>query len=209
MLVGLLSWEKVPSWAKPAVTALALIIIFQEVLVSSFVIIEKKDVIQGKVRIASVVQALYRRDPLKRIRLFFPFAGDYVIEEFGAYLSSLGVPVEGATDESGPNGVVLTATSRGSAKDGPCVEWTSITCHFAPGPTPGDLVIVLPDDEASLAKVSAYRDKGVALFYSEPRLPIPHWLHSLFDSLPVDAAGAYRYGPLPDRWMDASVTKWQ
>ena len=206
---AVLLWKKVPSWAKPAVTAAALIVLCQDILVSAFVVFERKDVIQGKTRIASAVQAQYRRDPEKRIRLFFPFAGDYVIEEFGAYLSSLGVPVEGATDESGPNGVVLTGTSRGSAKDSPCVEWTSITCHFAPRPTPGDLVIVLPDDEASLAKVSAYRDKGVVLLYSEPRLPIPHWLHSLFDSLPVDGQGAFRYDPLPDRWMDASVTKWQ
>jgi hypothetical protein len=206
---AVLSWKKVPLWGKLAATALVLIIVCQEVLVSSFVIMETKNVIQGKVRIASAVQAQYSGDPEKSIRLFFPFAGDYVIMEFGAYLSSLGVPVEGATDESGPNAVVLTGASRGSAKDGPCVEWRSITCHFAPGPAPGDLVIVLPDDEASLAKVSAYRDKGVVLLYSEPRLPILHWLHSLFDSLPVGPQGAFRYDPLPDRWMDASVTKWQ
>jgi hypothetical protein len=207
---AVLSWKKVPSWVKSAVTALVLIIICQDVLVSSFVIIETKNVIQGKVRIAAVVQAQYRRHPGKNIRLFFPFAGGYVITEFGAYLNSLGVPVEGATDEaSGPNEVVLTRASRMSAKDGPCVESNSITCYFVPGPAPGDLVIVLPDDDASLAKVSAYRDKGVVLLYSEPRLPISRWLHSVFDSLPVGPVGTYRYGPLPDRWMDASVTKWQ
>jgi hypothetical protein len=207
---AVLSWKKMPSWAKPAVTALVLIILCQDVLVSAFVVFERKDVIQGKARIASVVQAQYRRDLKKGIRLFFPFAGGYVIMEFGAYLNSLGVPVEGATDEaSGPNGVVLTRASRVSVKDGPCVEWTSITCHFVPGPTSGDLVIVLPDDDASLAKVSAYRDKGVVLLCSEPRLPIPRWLHSLFDGLPIGSQGTYRYDPLPDRWMDASVTKWQ
>jgi len=207
---AVLSWKKVPSWAKPAVTALVLIVLFQDILVSTFVVFERKNVIQGKTRIASVVQAQYRRDRLKSIRLFFPFAGGFTTMEFGAYLNSLGVPVEGATGEvSSPNGVVLTRASRVSAKDGPCVEWTNIMCHFVPGPTPGDLVIVLPDDNASLAKVSAYRDKGVVLLYSEPRLPIPRWLHSLFDGLPIGSQGTYRYDPLPDRWMDASVTKWQ
>src|ERR1700719_2840074 len=55
------------------------------------------------------------------------------------------------------------ATS-GVAKDGPCVEWRSLMCHTVTGPDRGDLVIVLPDDEASFADAYAYRAQGEQLF---------------------------------------------
>ena len=40
-------------------------------------------------------------------------------------------------------------------------------------------MIVLPDDEASLADASAYRAQGEQLFSYEPRPRIPQWLRSL------------------------------
>ena len=49
----------------------------------------------------SVVEANFVSS--QAVRLFFPFAGSYVIMEFGAYLSYRGIPVEGAVNEaSGP-----------------------------------------------------------------------------------------------------------
>jgi hypothetical protein len=225
---AVLSWKEVPSWAKPAVTALAFVIICQDVLVSAFVVFERKNVIQAKVELASVVAAQYGSRTGNNLRIFFPFAGGYAIMEFGTYLSSRGVPVEGAGDEtSGLNSVVLAEARRTRtnlaearltrtknapgrpAEDGPCVEYRRVWCQIVNGPSPGDLVIVLPDDEASFAEALAYRDEGVLLSYSKPHLPIPQWLHSAFDSLPVGAQGSYRYGKLPDRWMDASVTRWE
>ena len=70
------------------------------------------------------------------------------------------------------------------------------------GPAPGDLVIVLPDDDASVTETSMYRQRGELLLSYRPRPPIPHWLHSLFDSFHIGAEGRYRYDALPDRWMD-------
>ena len=203
---------------------------FQGVLVSTFAIFEKKNVIQGKVEISSVVETQYRRNSGKQLRLFFPFADGYVIMEFAAYLNSRGIAVEGADDTApGLNGVVLAEARRaraanspgGPAEDGPCVEWRSIWCQVVNGPAPGDLVIVLPDDgafprtdggtnvRASLAEASPYRKEGVLLLYSNPRLPIPQWLRWLFDCLPVGSQSSYRNFALPDRWMDGSVTLWK
>lgn len=215
---ALLSWKKMPAWGKKAALPMAFIIIVQEVVGSTFAVYERKNVIQGKVQIASVVEAEYRGHPANNIRLFFPFAGGEQLMEFGAYISYRGIPVAGAADETGAiNSVVLAEATRTHAKnapgrvteDGPCVEWTKIWCEIIDGPAPGDLVIVLPDDEVSLAEASTYRDDGVPLLYARSRLPVPHWLHWLFDNLPVGAESRYRYGALPDRWMDASVTKWK
>ena len=128
--------------------------------------------IHGKAEIASVVETQYRHRTGNDLRLFFPFAGGYVIMEFGAYLNSVGIPVEGAADEGpGQNNVVL-AEARGTrvknapdgpAEDGPCVAWTTIRCELIDQPSPGDLVIVLPDDEVSLAEASVYREQGELL----------------------------------------------
>jgi hypothetical protein len=117
------------------------------------------------------------------LRLFFPSADLYAITVFAEYLYYRGVPVEGAMDEaSGPNSVILA--TRAVVKDGPCLTWSAFRCHAVKGsPAPGDLVIILPDDEASLAKAYVYREPEGLLFSYEPRPPIPHWLHSLFASL--------------------------
>jgi hypothetical protein len=65
-------------------------------------------------------------------------------------------------------------------------------------------VIVLPDDEASLAQASVYRAGRELLFFYKPH-PLP--FHSGWISLsPVVAAGEFT---LPDRWMDGSVTIWR
>lgn len=213
-----LSWKQIRSWSRIAATLLALIILFQYILVSGFAVFERKNLIYGKARIASVVEAQYRQGGGKSIRLFFPFSGGYVIMEFGAFLSSRGIPVEGATGEiSGENRVVLAEARRTRirnapgrpAQDGPCVDWTTIRCELVDGPAPGDLVIVLPDDEVPLAEVSVYREQGDLLLFFQPRLTIPLWLHRLFDSLPVGAESRYRNDSLPDRWMDGSVTLWK
>lgn len=206
--LAVLSWEKMRSWGKAAAMLLALIVLLQDVLVSVFAVFERKNLIHAKAEIASVVETQYRRGTGNDLRLFFPFADSYVIMEFGAYLNYRGVPVEGARDEASTlNNVVLAKT--GTAEDGSCVEWRSIRCHAVSEPAPGDLVIVLPDDEASLAQASVYRERGELLLFYVSYPPIPHWLHLAFDSLPFGPQTGYRYHALPDRRMDGSVTKWK
>jgi len=89
-------------------------------------------------------------------------------------LSSQGLPpaVEGAEGEAAGLKSVALATSAVN-KDGPCVSWTSLRCRAVSGPDRGDLVFVLPGDEASLADASAYQAQGEQLFSYEPRPRIP------------------------------------
>jgi hypothetical protein len=205
---ALLSWKDMRLWGKIAAALLGFVLLVQGVSTSALAVFERKNVIQAKRGIASVIKTQYQRGSKGDFRLFFPFAGGYELMEFGAYLNYRELPVEGAVDRGfGPSSVVL---NRGRAgKDGPCVKWTSITCHFVGGPIPGDLVIVLPDDEASSAEATAYRERGELLFSYEHRPSIPYWLHWLFDNLHTGAQSRYRYNALPDRWMDGSVTVWK
>ena len=209
---AVLSWNKMRSWGKLATSVLALTILLQDVSFSAFAVFERKNVIHGKAQIASVVRTQYRNRGEDTLRLFFPFASRYVIMEFASYLNYRGVPVEGAVSAAGGrNGVVLVTPAL--AEDGRC--WTAgpdFRCRAASGPAPGDLVIVLPDDEASLAEASLYRERGEQSFLYEPRPSIPHWLNSLAADLVgrlTIAAVRYEHKTLSDRWMDGSVTVWK
>jgi hypothetical protein len=69
-------------------------------------------------------------------------------------------------------------------------------------PDPGDLVIVLPDDNQSLADITPYRVQGELLFSYEPG--IPQWLYPFIRSLPIADVTRLR-----DGWLHASVTAWK
>jgi hypothetical protein len=172
---------------------------------------ERKNIIKEKVEIARVIEARYRSDAGSALRLFFPFARPYRIMEFAAYLNFRGLPVEGgARKAGGPNSVTLAA--RTVAKDGACDEGWNILCHALSGPEPDDLVVMLPDDYASFAESSVYRERGELLFSHWPRPPIPQWLYSLIRN----SALTHPFSPfpiknkmLPDRWMYGAVMKWK
>jgi hypothetical protein len=197
---AILSWEKTRSRTKLAALLIGSAVLVQDVAFSAFAIYERKNVIRAKAEIASVVKA---RSAGGALTLFFPFASPYVIDQFAAYLEYRGVHAEGGANEaSGPYEVVL-ATKAPAAHD-----WRCAWCRAANGPAPGDLVIVLPDDEASLGEASAYRKGGELLFSYHPRPAIPQWLYSLVGNQPLVTA-KYSAASRPDRWMDGSVTAWR
>jgi hypothetical protein len=168
-------WKETAFAGKVTVSVLVVGVLIQDVSLSAFAIFDRKNVIHAKYEIASVVEARYQRGAENAPRLFFPFASPYLIAEFGSYLSYRGVPVEGvAAKTAGLSSVVLTTGS--IAKDGPCVDWLPPRCHAVSGPNPGDLVIVLPDDEASLTEASVYREEGCA---AEARKGVPNELKAV------------------------------
>jgi hypothetical protein len=212
-----LSWNKIRSWRKLAALILACTIVLQSVLFSAFAVFERKNDIHAKAEIASVVKTQYRSGEGEVLRLFFPFASLYVISEFASYLNYRGIPVERPVGTAGERNSVVLATPI-LAKDARCwPDGPDIGCRAVSEPAQGDLVIVLPDDEASLGEASVYRERGEQMFSYEPRPPFPHWLYSLAAGLVgrLNIAGfrpiAFRdtHKTLSDRWMDASVTAWK
>jgi hypothetical protein len=100
-------------------------------------------------------------------------------------------------------------------KDGLCETYASLICRAGSTPDRGDLVIVLPDDDASLAEVAPYRDSRELLLSYEPYPPIPvlrrfvkrlHFSSPLFFPFEHGVQGTSPHRTLPERWLDAS---WQ
>jgi hypothetical protein len=204
--LAVLSWERAPVSVKLAALVLLGMVLFQQISLSAFRLLEQKNVIHAKAEIASVIKA--RHDSLGgEQRVFFPFASPYIVMEFASYLSYRGVPVEGAPGEaSGQHCVVMVG--RGVPTDGPCVGYRSITCHPGRSPEAGDLVIVLPDDDASIADLAPYKDRADLLYSYEPRPRIPKWWYPFVRRLHI-ASPLFALKELPDRWLYASASVWR
>jgi hypothetical protein len=203
---AILSAAKMHFWGKLAALVLLVAVLLQDVSLSAFRVFEQKSVIHAKGQLAQIVQTQYQNAAGNIRRLFFPFASPYMIMEFAFYLDYLGVPVEGSVDEAGgPNSVIVVTTAM--TKDGPCIGYRSLICHAATTPDPGDLVIVLPDDNASLAEVTPYREQGELLFSYEPGTP--QWLYPLISPLRIVSPGPLVQKKLADGWLYASVTRWK
>jgi hypothetical protein len=210
----ILSWAQ-RSWvSKVPIMALLGVVVFHEVALSAFRVYERKNVIHGKGEIASAVKARYRSGAGNVRRLYFPFASPYSIMEFGAYLTYRGVPVEGVPVDFAGLGSVAIA-SKAVAKDGPCVWFRTVLCHASSRPDHGDLVIILPDDDASLREVTPYRERGELLLSYEPHPRIPELLCPFVSHLHIASYAILHPDwvladarELPDRWLDASATLW-
>jgi hypothetical protein len=192
-----LSWKDMQLWTRAATVTVTLAILLQTTLLSTLIVFERKNAVRAKVEMASVIERQYRQLPGPPIRLFFPFGQPYSIMEFAYYLNYRNIL---------PSDLFLAA--RSVAKDSLCVSYRKLVCHAASRPFPGDLVIVLPDDDVSFAEASMYREGGALLLSYEPRPSLPHWFYSVVGSLPV-AGATYTNSARPDRWMSASMTVWK
>jgi hypothetical protein len=203
---AILPWADSSWGTRVVIMVLACSVLVQDVSLSAFRIFERKNVIHGKAELAGVIKARYQSGEGNVQRLFFPFARQYSVMEFAAYLNYRGVPVEGAPAGSARL-TRVTLVSRAVVKDSLCLGYETFVCHAGSSPERGDLVVILPDDDASRAAITPYRDGGSLLFLYECRPRVPQWLSPFFNRLHV-ISYAFPNKELPDRWMDASVSVW-
>ena len=205
---AVMSWQRRRLWSKVLIMMIFGAVLLQDVALSAFRVYERKNSIHAKAEIARVVKSECRNGGAGNVRrIFFPFASPYSVMEFASYLSYRGVAVEGIPVESAGFSTAVMA-GKAVTKDGPCVDYIRrVTCHAASGPEPGDLVIILPDDDASLAEAAPYRDRGELLFSYEPHPRIPQLLRPFVKHLDI-ASYAFARRDLPDGWLCAAVILW-
>jgi hypothetical protein len=203
---GVLSWRRTQIYKKIAMATLVSALLVFEVLLSTFCVYEDKNVVHGKAETALAIQT-HLQSPGSIRRLYFPFTSPVLIMQFVSYLNYRGVAVEGvASRPTEANAVVVIG--RSIAKDGPCVDYATPICHPGTRPAPGDLVIVLPDDEVPESQAASYRAPKDLVASYEPRPRIPPWLSPVFDRLRIVSPHSVRVA-VPDRWLDASVATWR
>ncbi len=187
--------------------ALLTLVVLQDFSLSAFRMYERKNVIHAKVELGQAIKVRYQADPQNVKRLFFPFAQPFPVLEFVSYLNYIGVPVEQVPVGSrASSGVVIVGTAFQTV--GPC-GYRAFVCHPGDRPDPGDLVVVLPDDFTRADQLNSYRQEAAGpLFAYSARPSIPRWLFPYVNSLHV-ASPVFSQSPLPDLWLNASVTVWK
>lgn len=203
-----LSWRECRLGAKAALAGAICCVLIQNVLVSTIADYYRKNLIHSKSEIASVIHERYQSGRGSTQRLFFPFASRDVTMEFGAYLSYRGLPIEGVQDRPALANKVLLV-SPAMTKDGPLVDFRSIIGRAGHKPERGDLVIVLPDDDASLSQSGSFLHGGSTIFSYVPCPHLPRWLSLLGRRLYVPSPVLGEPQKLSDHWLRASVTVWK
>lgn len=198
-----LSLKRMSRVARWCTFALLALVILQDLSVSGFRMYERKNVVHAKAEMARVIQARYRSDPQSAKRLFFPYGKPFFILEFASYLNYIGVPVEQFQGKSTVGGVALIG--REVHSNGPC-GYRAFICHPGAGPEPGDLVVVFPDDPATMATSASDQPTGsIQLLSYDPLPPIPPWGEPFVNLLHV-ASPVFSLTRIPDSWLKASVT---
>jgi hypothetical protein len=190
------SLEDMGAGAKAGVAALLVVVALQDLLLSAFLVYERKN------DLGRAIKGRYESDK-RDVRLFFPASRPYWIMEFASYLGYLGVPVERL-----PLDPVATTkvriVGRTVENDGRCMGYRDFACHPGSSPEPGDLIVVLPDDCDPAEQVDSPAQRGgedTLLSYA-PRPPIPRGLRPYVNQLHV----GFFCLDVPDRWLDASLT---
>ena len=201
-----ISYSKQKFPLKLATSALICAIVLQNLSLTACRVYERKNVIHGKDELAAAIQSQFQSQPRGKLRLFFPFSTPYRVMEFASYLSYRGLPVERSSDA--PLNVSSVAlASPAVTKDGPCQDYESFECHAASSPTRGDLIVVLPEDDASESDASVYTDQGRVLNLYQPRPVLPDDLTPWLRSLHI-VSFEFPGKEFPDRWLRASVSVW-
>lgn len=198
----ILGWAKVPLPGKVALVSLSLGVLLQEACFTAYSVFEEKNIVHGKTEIAEAIKTRFqgmagRGAP---VRLDFPFTRASVVMQFAYYLNYHGIPIERLDGSS--NGVILE--SRAVSAEGNCVSYESVWCRTLSRPASGDLIVVLPDDEASSADVSSYSKGSATVAAYAPEPAIPHWLRRFMTMLHVGPPHLV-LGAVPDRWLEGAV----
>ena len=203
----ILSFPKMGSVARLATATLLILILVQDLALTSFRMYERKNLIHAKSEIGRLVKARYQSDPLNPGRLFFPYANTHRIKEFGAYLSYLGIPVEGVPRDSNNEPGILLIVKEAKV-EGSCEGPGTPVCRTGNSPNSGDLVIFLPDDFSRTGSSDFDRgQESEPLLSYEPFPPVPSWLRPYEKRLGV-VSPVYPH-PLPDHWLSAKVILWK
>lgn len=203
----ILRWKQMRTWNKGVALSIACFVIIQYGWNSAFRVLERENVLRAKGEIARLVEARYGRGDHPE-RLYFPFASSWQVMEFGYYLDLQGIPIEDETATGAPGRKPVVMVARSVAKDGRCVKFWSMVCRAGAAPVSGDLVIILPDDDARFSDVTPYREVGEPLFLYDRWPAIPARVIPAVRMFSI-ASVNFAQREIPDRWLDASVTLWK
>jgi hypothetical protein len=199
-----LVWFSKPKKLRIAVVATVFSCIFlHDVAYSSFRIVERKAMIASKSNFAEFLKEYLQTVKSERVELYFPYSDGYHLMELSSYLRYKGFLLEGqpiTRDERIPH---LIITSRGQFDDSRCVGYRDYACVHAERPSPGTLIVILPDDNVSMGDVRRMSTDS-DLVFSTTGCAECRKMDVWFKSLHAISA-EFSVKPLPEHWLQLDV----
>ena len=154
------------------------------IVYSSFHIIERKNLIQGKVQLSRFVKDYAEQNNIRNVNLFFPYSKDYHLMLISTFMEYKGLnlpnnqPLE--QDE-----VTVTLKSPYIYPKNNCIKSPPFgRCFHAQTPNLEDLIVVLADDAVSAQELVKLKQQQNIVFHYQPRIPISPKIFSVFKKFP-------------------------
>jgi hypothetical protein len=125
-----------------------------------------------------------------------------------AYLRNLGLQLDGPLaqqDAAGPERVRVAIWARKVFPNDKCVDYRDYVCRHADNPQSDDLIVVMPDDNASIADLDHIKQHATLLWeWKGPSFATKagSWCRSLHA-----ISRAFPRRPLPENWLQLHVFK--
>ena len=200
------AWISKPSWVRRFVAAgVYLCIVSQSVAYSSFRMVEKKNTIALKSRFADFLQVYLPTVDGKTVELFFPYTNGYRLMELSAYLRYRGFQLSGQRDTPSEPEPSLLVEGREHFDGSRCVGYRDYSCTHRESPGAGALIVVLPDDDASMGSVQNIGKDSTLLLSAQASAKWTRpdsWFRLLHGISPM-----FPHSELPGHWLQLHVFK--
>lgn len=162
-------WNGMSIPVKATVVVLGSALMFQNLHLSAYYVLDRKWRIERRQRIADVLLERYKRDSEHPLRIYFPFSSQWDMAEYAAYLNYRGLTVEESTAVPGSRPRVELYSLQMQKTDR-CVMWLPFICHSG-GAEQGTVTVVLPEDVLLSNQFKLYREAEQQLLAGDPRSP--------------------------------------
>ena len=174
----------------------------QAAVYSSARAIERKGTIAAKAGLAEFLENYLPEVHNDSVELFFPYSNGYHLMGLSSYLNYKGFRLEGQGDSGSKTGPKIIFKGRERFVDNKCIGYRDYSCIHAEDPSPGALVVVLPDDSVSIDELRGIAKDFPQLFYMDCPVCTAH--PRLFNLLHAISA-EYSLSPLPGHWLQLHV----
>jgi hypothetical protein len=204
-----LPWVSKAMKLRIAVAAAFSCLVLHNAAYSTFRIVERKGVIAAKSRFADFLEDYIATANGKAVKLYFPYANGYHLMELSAYLRYRGFNMvrEGIVGDDAGSHVFIEG--RQEFPHNRCIDDKDYVCIHANQPKEADLIVVLPDDIASMQDVGDIGNHSALLFAfdaCEMRAKCGRLLRLLYTTSHAISAGVSGK-ELPEHFLQLHVYK--
>ncbi len=198
---GAILWLVRPTASRVAVVAIAfLCITVHNAAFSTFRTMERKNVVGLNIQLAEFLRSYREPGNADSVELFFPYADGKRLMELSAYLRYKGFQLVGQSVGDASAGPPLVIEGREQFPNNRCIGYRDYTCIHAESPKDGSLIVVLPDDDASMRDVEDLGKDTVLLLSMKPcKFCAGSWFRSLYEIAPTF------HSELPEHWLQLDV----